>query len=208
MSTMTEKLMTRLRAAGVRPCAAAGAGILALLILWLNRRAIASAAKGAAVTIRNTMNNSYFTISELCASSTAAAKGIDNTPSETVKANLQKLITNTLDPLRSAYGKPIVVTSGYRCAKLNTAVGGVANSQHLTGQAADIRGEGNTKAELIAICKLALSQGNYDQLIFEHKGTALWLHISYNSTGNRHSFMTYNAGKYATLPSSGWESRV
>lgn len=202
-----ENIKSRLRSVGIAPCLAASAGLVALITLWLNRRTIASAVQSAAVSIRNTVNNSYFTISELCASSVAKAKGIDNTPSDTVKANLQNLIDNVLDPLREAYGKPIVINSGYRSTALNKAVGGVSGSQHLTGNAADIRGEGNTKAELIAIAKVALQQGNYDQLIFEHPGSGLWLHISYNGSANRGQFMYYN-GKYATLPTSGWESRV
>ena len=57
----------------------------------------------------------YFTIEELCHSDTANARGIDNTPTEEVKANLEALIDNVLDPLREAYGKPIYLNSGYRC---------------------------------------------------------------------------------------------
>ena len=80
----------------------------------------------------------YFSYEELTKSITAKNKGIDNTPSIEIKKNLKALVDNILDPLREAYGKPITVTSGYRCPKLNTAVKGAKNSQHIKGQAADI----------------------------------------------------------------------
>ena len=75
----------------------------------------------------------YFTISELCKSDTAIEKGIDNTPSSEVVERLNMLIDNVLDPLREWYGKPIYISSGYRCPELNKAVGGVSNSFHTIG---------------------------------------------------------------------------
>lgn len=81
---------------------------------------------------------SYFTVDELCHSVKASLLGIDNTPSEAVKRNLQALIDNVLDPLRRAYGKPIIVNSGYRCTALNLAVGGVPNSQHCFDELTEI----------------------------------------------------------------------
>ena len=89
----------------------------------------------------------HFTFQELTKSATAKRKGIDNSPSMQVRANLAALVENVLDPLREAYGKPIVVTSGYRCEKLNRAVGGAASSQHVKGQAADIRSVQDTPEE-------------------------------------------------------------
>lgn len=88
---------------------------------------------------------SYFTVEELCYSATAKRLGIDNSPNKEVVENLNKLVENVLDPLREKYGKPIMVSSGYRCEKLNKAVGGAAKSQHLTGKAADICVAGNKK---------------------------------------------------------------
>lgn len=81
----------------------------------------------------------HFTMQELASSATAERKGIDNTPDQKAAAALTVLVANVLDPLRDAWGKPIVVNSGYRCPKLNRAVGGVARSQHTKGEAADIR---------------------------------------------------------------------
>lgn len=122
----------------------------------------------------------YFSLDELCHSDTAKARGIDNTPSEEVKKNLEALIENVLDPLREAYGKPIYVNSGYRCPALNKAVGGASNSEHLAmngSAAADLDThsyyENKKLFELAQRLKLP-----YRQLIDE--ANMSWIHISYN----------------------------
>lgn len=126
----------------------------------------------------------YFTINELTKSSTANRLHINNTPSQEVKDNLNKLIDNVLDPLRELYGKPIIVNSGYRCPKLNKAVGGARNSQHLIGQASDIRTVTNTKEsnkqlfDIIRNSKLP-----FDQLINEYDFN--WVHVSYGPRNRR-----------------------
>ena len=81
---------------------------------------------------------SYFSIQELTASATALREGIDNRPSKCAYHLLHVLVDQLLDPIREAWGEPIVVSSGYRCKELNTLVGGVKNSHHLLGCAADI----------------------------------------------------------------------
>ena len=75
----------------------------------------------------------YFTIKELCKSNTAIKYGIDNTPTPEVEQNLIALIENVLDPLREAWGSPIIINSGYRCPILNKAVGGSKTSSHMSG---------------------------------------------------------------------------
>ena len=130
----------------------------------------------------------YFTINELTKRSTAQRLHINNNPTQEVKDNLNKLIDNVLDPLRELYGKPIIVNSGYRCTKLNKAIGGAKNSQHLVGQASDIRTVQNTKEsnkqlfELIKNSKLP-----FDQLINEYDYN--WVHVSY-SPRNRRQVLT------------------
>ncbi len=125
----------------------------------------------------------WFTIDELCESSTARRLHIDNRPSVSVKAALRALVEHLLDPLREAWGHPLRVNSGYRCEALNRAVGGVSNSQHLLGEAADITaGSRDANRRLLAmINKLGLP---YDQLIDECNGR--WLHVSYRAGHNRH----------------------
>ena len=126
----------------------------------------------------------YFTLNELTASSTAKRKGIDNTPDATVKANLTALVANILDPLREAYGKPIVVSSGYRCPKLNRAVGGAAKSQHVTGQAADIHTLSDTPADNKKLFDLILKlKLPFDQLINEYNFN--WVHVSFSPRNRR-----------------------
>lgn len=114
------------------------------------------------------MNKSYFTIKELTYSKTAINRGIVNTPDKDVEANLLRLI-EFLNPLREAWGKPIVVNSGYRCKELNRIVGGVATSAHLTGNAVDIRIQPGLKKFLIDYLK----DKKFDQCIDENN----WIHL-------------------------------
>ena len=129
----------------------------------------------------------YFTLTELTKSATAMRKKIDNTPTEAVKKNLTALVDKVLDPLREAWGQPIVVSSGYRCPKLNRAVGGVASSQHLLGQAADIHtvsdkpSENKKLYDLIKKLKLPV-----DQCINEYGYN--WIHVSYGPRNRRSYF--------------------
>ena len=118
----------------------------------------------------------YFTIKELCKSTTADSKGINNQPSKEVINNLEQLVNNVLDPLREKLGKPITVTSGYRCPQLNKLLGGSATSQHVKGQAADITiGSKNANRELFTLIKnMDLP---FDQLIDEKNFQ--WVHVSY-----------------------------
>ncbi|MBR5847329.1 MAG: hypothetical protein IKY72_05970 [Bacteroidaceae bacterium] len=83
----------------------------------------------------------YFSIEELVKSASAERLAIDNTPPHAARKMLTILVEQLLDPIRRRYGAPIIVTSGYRCPALNTAVGGVANSHHIVGCAADIVGK-------------------------------------------------------------------
>ena len=126
----------------------------------------------------------YFTMSELTSSPTARRKGIDNTPNGVQRAALTALVTNNLDPLREAYGKPIVVTSGFRCPRLNRAVGGVAKSQHMKGEAADIRTLSDRPSDNKKLFDLIIKLGlPFDQCIDEYGYN--WIHVSYTSQGNR-----------------------
>ncbi len=115
----------------------------------------------------------HFTIAELTASSTACRLGIDNTPPPEAIANLNRLVDTILDPARERLGVPIRVNSGYRCPALNKAVGGVANSYHLQGCAADITtGTLTGNRRLYAILRTL----PHTELIWEHGGA--WIHIA------------------------------
>ena len=87
----------------------------------------------------------YFSLSEFSHSDTAVSLGIDNTIPKACVANIEHLAYNVLDPIREHWGLPIRVTSGYRCPELNDEVGGVEDSWHMDGCAADITALGNNE---------------------------------------------------------------
>lgn len=126
----------------------------------------------------------HFTMNEMTRSATARRKGINNSPSPQVMQNITQLVEKILDPLREAWGQPIIVSSGYRCPTLNRLVGGAANSQHTLGQAADIHTVSDKPAdnkrlfELIQRLRLP-----YDQLIDEYGYN--WIHVSYGPRNRR-----------------------
>ena len=115
-----------------------------------------------------------FTLSEFIDSDTADRLGIDNTPTEQAVENITLLCTKLLQPLRSLYGKPMNINSGYRCEELNEAVGGVESSQHRQGLAADVRCE-NPKALLSCLLSSGLM---FDQAVLY----PTFLHLSYRPT--------------------------
>lgn len=124
-----------------------------------------------------------FTLEELCASATAKAKGIRNEPGQTDVVNLCALVHNVLQPLRNVMREPIKIGSGYRSLALNNAVGGMRNSQHMRGEAADLCIDGDmTKGR--KWFDWIRTHCTFDQLIWEHntKGT-YWVHVSYRADG-------------------------
>lgn len=135
----------------------------------------------------------YFTIQELTKSATAARKGIKNDPSIEECQRLTALIEKVLDPLREAYGKPIIVTSGYRCPKLNAAVGGSPFSQHVRGEAADIRSVADTPEENKKLYDLIVRLGlPFDQLINEYGFD--WVHVSFGPRHRRQKLRAVKSG--------------
>lgn len=126
----------------------------------------------------------HFTINELSKSDIAKKNGIDNTPDEASKRNLELLVDNILDPLRRKWRKPIVVNCGYRCEELNKLVKGSKTSQHRFGQAADIEDASRDEAENKRLFDLIREMRlPFDQLINEFDYS--WIHISYSKTLRR-----------------------
>lgn len=125
----------------------------------------------------------HFKLVEFTRSATAQARHIDNTPNEEQIKNLKFLCDNVLEPLREQFG-PIIIGSGFRCPALNTAVGGVKNSQHKTGEACDIHlpsiEVGKKYFEFLK--KLPI----FDQLIWERnnpRSNHYWIHVSVKRSG-------------------------
>lgn len=123
-----------------------------------------------------------FTLEELTYSATAQRYGIDNTPSEVVVGKLRTLCKTVLQPIRNKYGKPVVTTCGYRCPKLNKIAKGSATSDHMYGNAADIRSLSDTKADNKAlfdlIVKMMVNREIQVKQIINEYGYD-WIHVSY-----------------------------
>lgn len=119
----------------------------------------------------------YFSFQEMERSDTAVRYAIDNSIPENLKNNVARLVDNVLDPLREAWGRPLAVSSGYRCPALNKAVGGSATSHHLRGMAADITTGNN--ADNRRLFQLIINLGlPFTQLIDERDFS--WVHVSYD----------------------------
>ena len=108
---------------------------------------------------------------------TATNRKVENTPSVEAVVNLCRLCNEVLEPARKIYGRPIIITSGYRCPKLNNLVGGVPTSRHLTGQAADLRVENKELGTKLFNALKTLPA--IDELLYEHKGKSRWIHVAW-----------------------------
>ena len=126
-----------------------------------------------------------FSYREFEESETAKAQGITNVISSfEIRDAIRELTNTVLQPLRDAWGQPLHVNSGYRCPKLNAAVGGAATSQHTKGEAADIKAEHPVK-----LAQLAYDLGlPYDQMIIY----PTFVHFSHKLHGEQRRQVLYN----------------
>ncbi len=147
------------------------------------------------------MLSKNFSLDEFTKSATAKRLGIANNPSPMQIANIQALVTNVLQPLRTALGFPIIISSGFRTPELNQAIGGAYASQHMAdnGAAADID-IGSKNAVVFNYIKDNLP---FDQLIWEAGNEDInapganpdWVHVSYKGAGNRSQVLQYIPGQ-------------
>lgn len=130
----------------------------------------------------------YFTLSEFFRSSTAAKNGIKNEPSidarATIVRNINLLVDNVLDPIRAIAHAPVLITSGYRCPLVNKIVGGVDNSQHMSGYAADFHVQGFNSSMMYRLFLCISDTLEFDQLIYYRSKNII--HVSYVENCNRH----------------------
>ncbi|MFA5490842.1 MAG: D-Ala-D-Ala carboxypeptidase family metallohydrolase [Candidimonas sp.] len=137
-----------------------------------------------------------FTLEEMIRSQTASRLGIDNMPRENeIIENLRRLCVNVLQPLRSHFGYPVIVSSGYRSLRLNRAIGSKDSSQHIKGQAADFEVVGMDNYDIACWIRDNL---DYDQLILEmyrpNEPRSGWVHCSWVGDDNRNEDLTIFQG--------------
>lgn len=130
----------------------------------------------------------HFSLGELTFSETAARKGIENCPPPEALIHLKALVL-TLEKVRALIGSPVIVTSGYRCPALNTAVGGSKTSAHVHGFAADINCLNVSPKALASMIRD--SDMPFDQLILEYDR---WVHIGLSNTPMRRQLLTIRNG--------------
>lgn len=135
----------------------------------------------------------HFKLSELCATThkDLAKKNLEE--AKKIMGRMYQL-AGFAERVREIISRPVIINSGFRCVKLNNAVGGSLTSQHLYAEAIDIRVSGKTTNEVFSI--LAASDLKYDQLILEKAGNAQWVHVS---IGSKKEKLIYKNGKYTRL---------
>jgi hypothetical protein len=121
-----------------------------------------------------------FTLPEFLRSEAAARHGIAMDPPREVVLNLERLANEVLEPIREAVGGPLIITSGYRPAELNTLVGGAANSDHLYGRAADFHAVEMDLDELGEIVRRVCDSLPVAKAIREF---GQWVHVSIEPLG-------------------------
>ena len=133
------------------------------------------------------------TLDELTKSQISERKGINNNPNPQQIDNLKALAVNILQPVRSHFDKPLIISSGFRCAQLCVEIGSSVNSQHVaddSAAAADFEIAGVDNRELALWIK---SELEYDQLILEFykdgEPTSGWIHCSYSRNKNRQQWL-------------------
>lgn len=130
----------------------------------------------------------YVSISEVISSDTAKRKGIDNSPTPEHLENLKVICAEVFDKVREHFDVPIYISSGYRSAALNKAIGGSATSDHNNGKALDLdqdgKGNGVTNRQVFDYIKDNLE---FDQLIWEFGSSQNpdWVHVGYRKGANR-----------------------
>lgn len=137
----------------------------------------------------------YFTLKEFERSSVADKYNIDNTIPKELIPHIEELI-DFLNPIREVWGKPIIVTSGYRCNELNKKVGGVSNSAHTIGYGVDLQsGDFRVFSNFIKSYFMSHPEVKFDQVIIEKSGKSQWIHIGLYNKDNKQRGMVFGVTK-------------
>ena len=133
----------------------------------------------------------HFTFRELLHSEVALQNDILNVPPSHEEAevyfNLWSLVDNVLEPIREKFAVQVIITSGYRCERVNKLVGGADDSQHMKGEAVDFCFVGFSKKEMVVAFFEIAEEFDFDQLIYYKKKGII--HISYSRDNNRHQMI-------------------
>ena len=130
----------------------------------------------------------HLDLSEVIRSESAKRNGISNMPIALHIENFKLLAEKVFEPIRTHFGCPIHISSGYRSAELNKCIGGSLTSEHCTGEAIDIDMDGTpngvTNKMVFDYIKDNL---DYNQLIYEFGDSKNpdWVHVSYKATGKQ-----------------------
>ena len=133
------------------------------------------------------------TLDELCKSQVAERKGINNNPTPQQIENIKALAVNVLQPIRSHFEKPLIISSGFRCAQLCVEIGSSVNSQHVADDGAaaadfEIPGVDNLDLAIWIKSNLDIDQGILE-FYREGEPTSGWIHCSYAKEGNRNQWL-------------------
>jgi uncharacterized protein YcbK (DUF882 family) len=143
------------------------------------------------------MLSKYFALDEMIASQTATRRHIDNTPNSEQLQNLKETCMQA-DKVRAFLGGPMFISSGFRSAKLNAAIGGARTSSHLRGEALDFTcpSFGTPKEVFVALSNSGIL---FDQLILEYpESTGAWVHIGFGSE-MRNEKLVYDGHSYRII---------
>lgn len=131
----------------------------------------------------------YVSLAEVTRSDTAKRKGIDNSPTAEHLENLKVICEEVFDKVREHFGVPIYISSGYRSAALNKAIGGSATSDHNNGRALDLDQDGHGNGvRNIDVLNYIINNLEFDQVIAEFRradGDFDWVHVGYRKGANR-----------------------
>ena len=96
---------------------------------------------------------------------------------------------DALQALRTAYGKPITITSGYRSPAHNTLVSATGRTgPHTTGKACDIA---VARADAWALLRLICADGRFTGIGINQKGAGRFIHIDMLTAGPRPTLWSY-----------------
>ena len=141
------------------------------------------------------MRSEYFNLKEFERSSVADKYNIDNTIPEELIPHIEELI-DFLNPIREVWGKPIVVTSGYRCKELHKKVGGVDSSAHTIGYGVDLHSDDfRVFSHLIKSYFMSHPEVKFDQVIIEKSGKSQWVHIGLYNKEHKQTGQLFNISK-------------